>query len=213
MSNYENLNDLEMSLTNHNIEFEQRLTEHLSEQLDSIQTSNTTSTHNELNVLQGVTSAIESSYFNIPSNVLRIGGASDSAVIGGENRDGYGTTFEWHTYHTDGTGAPDHWSEYTTTPTPLYHKWAPYTIPYINPIDKLPELMELILKCIEKGAPPRILIDISEQIKKEGMIYPNDILDSIVAQLNEYLKEDDMDNFVDELVDDIEKTVCGKKNE
>jgi len=44
------------------------------------------------------------------------------------------------------------------------------------------------------------------------MIYPNDILDSIVAQLNEYLKEDDMDNFVDELIDDIEKTVCGKKN-
>lgn len=34
-----------MSLTNHNIEFEQRLTEEL---LDSIQTSNTTSTHNEL---------------------------------------------------------------------------------------------------------------------------------------------------------------------
>ncbi len=80
MSNYENLNDLEMPLTNHNIEFEQRLTEEL---LDSIQISNTTSTHNELNVLQGVTSAIESSYFNIPSNVLRIGGASDSAVIGG----------------------------------------------------------------------------------------------------------------------------------
>ena len=63
-----------------------------------------------------------------------------------------------------------------------------------------------------KRTPPRILIDISEQIKKEGMIYPNDILDSIVAQLNEYLKEDDMDNFVDELIDDIEKTVCGKKN-
>ena len=45
MSNYENLNDLEMSSTNHNIEFEQRLTEEL---LDSIQISSTTSTHNEL---------------------------------------------------------------------------------------------------------------------------------------------------------------------
>ena len=45
MSNYENLNDLEMSLTNHNIEFEQRLTEEL---LDSIQIFNTTNTYNEL---------------------------------------------------------------------------------------------------------------------------------------------------------------------
>ena len=81
--------------------------------------------------------------------------------------------------------------------------------PYIdNRIDKLPKLMELILKCIEKGVSPRILIDISEQIKKEGNV------DIIITQLKEYLEENanSVDGFVDGLVDDIEKTVCGKKN-
>lgn len=74
---------------------------------------------------------------------------------------------------------------------------------------KLPELMELILKCIEKGVSPRILIDISEQIEKEGNV------DIIITQLKEYLEENanSVDGFVDGLVDDIEKTVCGKKNE
>lgn len=186
MSNYENLNDLEMSSTNHNIEFEQRLTEEL---LDSIQTSNTTSTHNELIGLQN------DEYVAEPLNPIDL--AINLRTREEYNfADGWAGTSGFNTYIDNG------WIRFETPTTAI--PLAPYID---NRIDKLPKLMELILKCIEKGVSPRILIDISEQIKKEGNV------DIIITQLKEYLEENanSVDGFVDGLVDDIEKTVCGKK--
>lgn len=227
MSNYENLNDLEMSLTNHNIEFEQRLTEEL---LDSIQISNTTSTHNELIGLQGGGASIEPLNLIDPANGLRIpapsastwsvqfnGAGGVNGIIGAEGQAGNagwaGTSgwagYGWSTYVGDATSTGTAWIRYEGNDASS----APFTTTYINPIERLPELMELILECIEKGAPPRMLVDISEQIKKDVMGITSDVLDTIISQLKGYLKEkeEDVDSFVDGLVDDIEKTICGKK--
>lgn len=231
MSNYENLNDLEMSLTNHNIEFEQRLTEEL---LDSIQISNTTSTHNELIGLQGGGASIEPLNLIDPANGLRIpapsastwsvqfnGAGGVNGIIGAEGQAGNagwaGTSgwagYGWSTYVGDATSTGTACIRYEGNDASSSTVWAPFTTTYINPIERLPELMELILKCIEKGAPPRMLVDISEQIKKDVMGITSDVLDTIISQLKGYLKEkeEDVDSFVDDLVDDIEKTICGKK--
>ena len=231
MSNYENLNDLEMPLTNHNIEFEQRLTEEL---LDSIQISNTTSTHNELDGLQGGGGA-GGHWIALGTHGLRIpapsastwsvqfnGAGGVNGIIGAEGQAGNagwaGTSgwagYGWSTYVGDATSTGTAWIRYEGNDASSSTVWAPFTTTYINPIERLPELMELILKCIEKGAPPRMLVDISEQIKKDVMGITSDVLDTIISQLKGYLKEkeEDVDSFVDELIDDIEKTVCGKKN-
>lgn len=177
-----------MSLTNHNIEFEQRLTEEL---LDSIQISNTTNTYNELGLQCDEYTAND---FRRNANGTDVSGY------------GYISTTSTNT----NTYFGPNWIKWEQ-PTVAYSTCNPVMTTYVDGIMmiKLPELMELILKCIEKGVSPRILIDISEQIKKEGNV------DIIITQLKEYLGENanSVDDFVDGLVDDIEKTVCGKKNE